>query len=71
MFYERKHSDIENYADDTTRYIIAPDTDTVISKLQSTSDNFFTWFKNNHLKGKPEKWYLLLSSKTPFGRNLY
>ena len=37
MFYECEDSDIENYADETTLYTCAPDTDIVISKLQSTS----------------------------------
>ena len=40
----------ENYADD---------------ELQSTSDELFTCFKNNHMRANPEKYRLLLTSKTP------
>ena len=65
MFYEYEDSDIENYTDDTTSYTCAPDTDTVIYKLQSASDKIFTWFKNNHMKANSAKCHLLLSSKTP------
>ena len=63
MFHEGEDSHIENYADDTTLYICSPDTDTVISKLQSTPDNLFTWLTNNHIKANSEKWHLLLSLK--------
>ena len=65
MFYECEDSDIENYADDTTPYACASDINTVISELQITASNLFTWFDNNHMKANPEKSYLLLSSKTP------
>ena len=49
----------------TTVVTLPPDTHTIISKLQSTSDKLFTWFKNKHMKANPEKSHLLLSSKTP------
>ena len=64
MFYDWEDSDIQNYAGDNTIYTYAPDTDTVISKLQSTSLNLFTCLWNNDIKAKPEKCHLLLSSKT-------
>ena len=65
MFYECEDSDIENYADDTTPYACASDINTVISELQITASKLFTLFDNNHMKAKPEKIHLLLSSKTP------
>ena len=46
----------ENYADHFTPDTYAPNTDTVTSKLQSTSDKLFTWFENtntNHFLGAP------------------
>ena len=45
--------------------LVLHDTDTVISKLQSTSDKLFNSFKNNQMKANPEKCHLLLSLKTP------
>ena len=65
MFYEYEDFGIENYTDDTRLYTCAPHSGTVVSKLQSTSDKLFTWFKNNHMKANLEKSHLLLSSKTP------
>ena len=65
MFYEYEDFGIENYSDDTRLYTCAPHSGTVVSKLQSTSDKLFTWFKNNHMKANLEKSHLLLSSKTP------
>ena len=38
----------------TTLVTLPPDTYTMISKLQSTSDKLFTWFKNKHMKANPE-----------------
>ena len=64
MFFECEDSDIENFAEDTTSYTCDPDTDTVITELQSSSDKLFTWFKNNDMKANPDKCYLLLSSET-------
>ena len=65
VFYLYENSDIESCADDTTPNTCAPDTDTVISKLHSTFDKHFTWFKVNHVKTNPEICHLLLSSKIP------
>ena len=46
-------------------YSCARDTQTVISKLKSTSSKLFHWLQYNHLKANPEKCHLLFSSKTP------
>ena len=58
MFYECEESNIASYADDTTPYSCARDTQTVISS------KFFHWFQYNHLKANPGKFHLLLSTKT-------
>ena len=65
LFYEREESNIASYADDTTPYSCARDTQTVISELKSISSKLFHWFQYNHLKANPGKCHLLLSSKTP------
>ena len=57
IFHE--DSDIENYADDTTRDASASGINTVISELQITASKLFTWFDNNHMKANPEKIHLL------------
>ena len=65
LFYGCEENDIANYANDTTLYSCATDIPTVISKLQAISSKVFNWFGNNHLKAKPSKCHLLLSSKSP------
>ena len=65
LFYECEESNIASYADDTTPYSCARDTQTVISELKSISSKLFHWFQYNHLKANPGKFHLLLSSKTP------
>ena len=44
LFYECEESDIASYADDTTPYSRARDTQTVISELKSISNKPFHWF---------------------------
>ena len=65
LLYECGESNIASYADYTTLYSCARDTQTVISELKPVSSKFFHWFQYNHLKVNPGKCHLLLSSKTP------
>ena len=65
LFYECEESNIASYADDTTSYSCARDTQIVISELKSISSKIFHWFQYNHLKANPGKCHLLLSFKTP------
>ena len=58
LFNKCKYSDIENYLNDTTSDIFPR---YIVSKLQSKSDKLFTFFKNNHMKANPIKYYFLLS----------
>ena len=65
LFYKCEESIIASYADDTTPYSCARNTQTVITELKSISCKIFHWFQYNHLKTNPGKCRLLLSSKTP------
>ena len=65
LFYECEESNIASYADDTTPYSCARDTQTVISELKFVSNKRFHWFHYNHLKINPGKRHLFLSYKTP------
>ena len=58
LFHECEESNIASYADDTTSYSCARETQTVIS------DKLFHSFQYNHLKANLGKCHLLLSSKT-------
>ena len=62
LFYECEESNIASYADETTPYSCARDTQNVISQLKSLT-NFFTG--SSPFQANPGKCYLLLSSKTP------
>ena len=65
LLYECEESNIASYADDSTPYSCARNTQTVISELKSISNKLFHWFQYNHLKANPGNYHLLLSSKTP------
>ena len=65
LFYECEESNIASYADDTTPYSCASDSQTIISKLKFISKKLFHWFQYNHLKANSGKRHLLLSYKTP------
>ena len=65
LLYECEESNVASYADDTTPYSRASNTQTVISELRFISNKLFHWFQHNHLKANPGKCHLLLSSKTP------
>ena len=65
LLYECEESNVASYADDTTPYSRASNTQTVISELRFISNKLFHWFQYNHLKANPGKCHLPLSSKTP------
>ena len=65
LFYECEESDIAIYADGTTPYSCGTDIQSVIAELQIAANKLFHWFEYNHLKAKPGKSHLLLSTKTP------
>ena len=55
LFYEFEESNITSYADDTTPYSCAKDTQTVISELKSISSKLFHWFQYNHFESQSRK----------------
>ena len=63
LFFICKNDDIASYADDITPSTCARDTPTVISELQSTSEKVYL-VRKNPFKANPEKFHLLLSSKS-------
>ena len=61
LFYFVKDVGIINYADDTTIFSQEPNTDGVLKSLEKESISLFQWFKDNNLKGNPDKCHLLLN----------
>ena len=56
-------SKIASFTDDTTPYSCADDIPSVITQLQSTASELFSWFTNNHAKVNPDKCHILLSAE--------
>ena len=56
--------DIASYADDNTLYINDFNLEEVTKKLESTTNNLFEWFNNNHMKDNADKCHLLVTKDT-------
>ena len=52
---------VASYADDNTPYVTAETPEVIIKKLEKTSSNMFSWFRNNGMKANPDKCHLLIS----------
>ena len=57
-----KDVNIANFADDNTPYTSANNIDELTDSLEKASSNLFKWFKDNLLKGNPDKCHLLVST---------
>ena len=47
LFLEHEECFFPNYADDTTPYVVANNTEEVIENLINVTQKLFTWFANN------------------------
>ena len=47
--------------DDTALYTVKANNDSVLNTLETSSQKLFKWFKNNFMKARSDKSYLLLS----------
>ena len=61
MFYDINECDIASYADDNIPYISSSSLDTVINKLEESTNKLFKWFMNNHMKANADKCHLLIT----------
>ena len=61
LFLFLEHTNIASYADDTTSYICNNNLDLVIAKLEEDSSLLIKWINNNHMKGNPDKFHILLT----------
>ena len=64
MFYDIDICNIASYADDNTPYTSDFNLEEVIQKLESTTNNLFEWFKNNHMKTNTDRCHLLVARDT-------
>ena len=63
LFLILNNIEIASYADDNTPYCSYKNFGDVITCLEKTANNLFTWFNNNGMKANAEKCHLLLSTK--------
>ena len=61
MFYDNDVRDIASYADDNTPHASSSNLDTLINKLEESTNNLFQWFRNNHMKASGDKCHLLVT----------
>ena len=61
LFLEYENN-FANYADDTTPYSVGSKTTKVLENLSDITKKPFTWFANNQMKARNDKYQLLLSS---------
>ena len=52
-----------NYADDTSPYVVANNTEEVLENLTNVNQKLFAWFANNQMKANHDKCHLLLSTQ--------
>ena len=62
LFLDQGNNYFNNYADDTTRYVVGDNTIDVLSSLTKITQELFTWFANNQMKTNHDKYHVLLSS---------
>ena len=63
LFLFTENSDIANYADDNSPYVVDTGIASVMERLESDSKTLLKWVSDNSLKANPDKFHLLLSSK--------
>ena len=63
LFLEHEECCFTNYADDTTPYVVANNTEEVIENLTNVTQKLFTWFANNHMKANHDNCHLLLNTQ--------
>ena len=62
--------EIASYANDNTPYCSYKSFEDVITCLERTADDIFTWFNDNEMKTNADKCHLLLSTKEKLKANI-
>ena len=63
LFLEHEECCFTNYADDTTPYVVANNTEEVIENVTNVTQKLFTWLANDQMKANHGKCHLLLSTQ--------
>ena len=70
MFNYIDDCDIASYADDNTPHASSSNLDTLINKLEESTNNLFQWFRNNHMKANADKCHLLVTGNYEVSANI-
>ena len=70
FFLILNNTETESYADNNTTYCSYKNFEDVITSLERTADDFFTWFNNNGMKADADKCHLLLTKKEKLKANI-
>ena len=62
--------DIASYGDDNTPYASSSNLNTLINKLEKSTNNLFKWFRNNHMKANADKCHLLATGNYEISGNI-
>ena len=62
IFYFIDMSDIANYADDTTPFVVEKTIDSLLESLEKDTAALIKWFRDNYLKLNADKCHLLISN---------
>ena len=69
IFYDIDDCHIVTYADDNTPYASSSNLETLMNKIEESTNNLFQWFRNNHMKANTEKCNLLVTGNYEFSAN--
>ena len=70
MFYDNDVCDIASYADDNTPHASSSNLDTLINKLEESTNNMFQRFRNNHMKANADKCHHLVTGNYEVSANI-
>ena len=63
LFFILNHTEIANYADDSTPYAASDNIDDLVTSLEKSLKDLLKWFDDNLTKSNPDKCHLLVSSR--------
>ena len=70
IFYDNNDYNIVSYADDNNPYANSSNLDSLINKLDESTNNLFQWFRNNHIKANADKCHLLVTGNYEVSTNI-
>ena len=70
IFFDTNDCNTAIYANDNAPDVNSSNLDAVINTLEENTNNLFQWFRNNHMKGNPDKLYLLVKGNYEASANI-